>query len=148
MRLARRSRAILAALGATFAVGAFASLPLYANSAGADGYAGRSIDRDEPVLAARDISFPFSNVNDPFARSFPGDGYAPTSHQVVVPRRAGTLRLRAIVAGKERLALVDDGSSRVVTTGDSIAGARVIAITVDSVRLSDGRVIRIDEASR
>jgi len=42
------------------------------------------------------------------------------------------------------LALIDDGSSRIVTIGDEVDGARVVGIDTDGVRLSDGRVVRID----
>lgn len=147
MQLAHRSRVLLVASGAALAAAAFAVLPLYGRSTVAIGDVRRSVGSGELALRSAPQKYGFSIANDPFARPLPED------RKIVSPsplwqRKAISAQLRAIVAGKERLALIDDGSTRIVGTGDSVEGVRIVAITVDAVRLADGRLLRMGEGPR
>ncbi|GEM_PF-6994164 len=144
MRLTRRSRTALAVCGATLAAAAFAVPALYGNSAIAVGGAPRAIDAGPATRALTKSPPRFPQIVDPFALALADDARAATTTPPTAKPRKGVLRLRATVAGKARLALIDDGSSRIVTIGDEVDGARVVGIDTDGVRLSDGRVVRID----
>ena len=147
MHFGSRSRTILAASGAALAVAAFSLLPLYGNSTVA--VEGLAPTRDDGGRSAHPdwSKLRLSHVDDPFAHPLP------ENHDVTSPRsprrsRLTNVRLRAIVAGKERLALIEDGSSRIVGAGDSVEGVRIVQIGLDDMHLADGRVLHIDESAR
>jgi hypothetical protein len=144
MRLTRRRQAALAVCGATLAATAFAVPALYGNSAIAVGGASRTIDAGPAIRALTKSPPRFPQIVDPFALAFADDARVATTTPPTAKPRKAVLRLRATVAGKERLALIDDGSSRIVTIGDEVDGTRIVGIDTDGVRLSDGRVVRID----
>lgn len=146
MNLGRRSRTILAVAGAGLAAAAFALLPLYGDStvgfevreSGGDGGGNSVLHNQQDVHLAR--------VDDPFAHPLPED-HAIASIRPSLGRPAkNPVRLRAIVAGKQHLALIDDGSSRIVTAGESVDGVRIVEIGLDDMRLSDGRVLHVDDS--
>jgi hypothetical protein len=57
-------------------------------------------------------------------------------------------RVTAIVSGAHPYALVETtGRTRVVTIGERVAGASIVAIGIDGVRLSDGKTLTIGTAS-
>ena len=148
MRLGLRSRTLLAASGATLAVAAFAMLPLNGNSSVASEEVGSVRDGSHSAPIDRRITLRLSAVNDPFARPLPADVSVISPQPRAVLRKTVSIRLRAIVAGRDPLALIDDGSSRIVRSGDTVQGVRIIAIDGDSVHLADGRAIRMDESPR
>ena len=146
MHLGSRSRTILAASGAALAAAAFSLLPLYGDSTVA--VEDLAPTRDSGGSAHLDQSkLQLSHVDDPFAHPLP-EGHSITSPRLPLGPRVTNVRLRAIVAGKARLALIDDGSSRIVGAGDSVEGVRIVQIGLDDIRLADGRVLRLDESAR
>jgi hypothetical protein len=147
MQLGSRSRTILAAAGAALAVEAFSLLPLYGSSTVAVEDLAPTRDSGERSAHLDRLKSQLSHVDDPFAHPLPEDHSVTSPRSPLRPRVTG-VRLRAIVAGKERLALIDDGSSRIVGAGDSIEGVRIVQIGLDDIRLADGHVLRLDESAR
>lgn len=148
MQLGRRSRTVVAASGAALAVAAFAILPLTGSSSVASDRVTAVRYGGDSTSIGRRMTLHLSTLNDPFARPLPEDRNTVSPVPRAVLRKAASIRLRAIVSGKERLALIDDGSSRIVTVGDMVDGVRIVAIDGDSVHLADGRAIRMDESPR
>jgi hypothetical protein len=55
---------------------------------------------------------------------------------------APAMRVTAVMTGAHPFALVDDGgTTRIVTTGDEIAGAVIAAIRIDGVHLASGAIV-------
>lgn len=148
LRLTARSRRFAALAGSVLTVTAFAMLPATGWSSGTV-HAGPQDARVTPaMLWAEDTKTALPFADDPFARKLPESRQPPHSTQ-----RAGAIdqtvaRVRAIATGEEPLALIDDGSVRIVTVGDTVRSSRITSITPDGLSLSDGSRLRLDADRR
>jgi hypothetical protein len=165
LALAPRNRAALSALALAAFAGAFIATPLAARSSDVEhaATAPPATPLPEPSVVA--IIVP---RRDPFAGGVPEPRAAATPNASaalaavpsipaalgVLPPNAGAngivlpfssaARVTAIVTGPHPFALVDEGgATRVVGTGERIAGEAIAAIGIDGVRLANGTTLRV-----
>lgn len=174
--LDRSSRALLAALAFGAFGAAFVTTPIVARGA-AGPIAGAALTVTPlpsrtavaVVLPHRD---PFADGDAPAVRSSASPAHAPNAFPAIpsfavppipaalraLPPNAGaaasespfanTARVTAVVTGPHPFALVDDaGTTRVLTVGERIGAAAIVAIDAAGVRLTDGTKLPVAAAS-
>ena len=165
LALGPRSRAALGEHALTAFDGAFVATPLAARSSAIEHPAAASAAAPLPDPAAVSVVVP---RRDPFAGGV-AEPRAAATPQVsavlaavppipatlgVLPPNAGAggtmlppasaARVTAIVTGPHPFALVDEGgATRVVGTGERIAGETIAAIGLDGVRLANGTMLHV-----
>jgi len=150
LRLANRSRRVLLLAGALAAVASFASLPLLAEPLWRHA-PGTSAENDVAVVWPPDMrAVRLPPIDDPFARALPEEP-APLPagvHRSIEAGKSLDVRVQAIIQGKPPLALVQDGTTRIVAVGDTIEGARITAIAPDRILLANGKRLTLEDERR
>ncbi len=100
-----------------------------------------------PVLIRRN---PFVGGSVPASSPSSLPGMGTLSRTDFVPAGATSLpTVTAIAVGERPTAVVQqDGTSRIHTVGDHVAGHVIVSISLDGVRLDDGRLLGIGAAAR
>ena len=143
--LEHRSRCSIAATGAVLIGIALALVPLYGSSA----VNATMTKRDNLQTAAASLSDDLvpglPQIRDPFARYLPAPPSTIPVPQLKKRTRRGHPFVRAIVAGPQPRALVEDGSTRIVAIGDDVDGSAIVDIEPDTLVLHDGRRLGFGE---
>lgn len=141
-------RKVAGVTGAALMASAFAVLPTVVLPNGdVRSAAVRESTADGNVLS-NDARATLPPARDPFSGLLPATERAPAAVIKEGIKHEGQVRVRAISLGDEEMALIDDGSVRIVTVGDQIGKAYVSSMTPEAVTLSDGRRLTLDGGSQ
>ena len=164
--LAPRSRALLAAAALASFAAAFATTPIVARGAGniapLDPSHVATLPAPTPLLVVVPRRDPFAGGADGPPASAPTPDVADARARLAMPnvmlpvppslgtpvfQPVATSRVTAIVTGGHPTALVDEnGSARIIAVGDLFAGARVVHIDLNGVRLTNGATLAVAAA--
>lgn len=143
LRMCDRSRKILAVMGAVSAVASFACIPKNVHSAGVQQglESADVVTHRRSTLPAAAASGAF--IDDPFSR---WKSKQPRPSRVASnPVPAVPVRVRAIIEGRRTLALIQEGdATRIVSTGERVAGSSIADIRSDALWLANGTQLKID----
>jgi len=146
--LSARSRRVTGVAGSALTAAAFAMLPGIGWSSSTAEANLRDTRIETAILWSDDARMALPSVSDPFSRVLPEPEHPPQPSHAAAPPRQNSARVRAIATGSQPLALIDDGSVRIVTIGDAVRSGRVTSITTDAVVLSDGSHLKLDGDER
>lgn len=101
-----------------------------------------------PMLPERLDYQPFTIARDPFVPDASAIDRSELQNSAEKTKETDMPIVRAVILGPQSRALVETGGAvKVFSLGERIAGATIVRIDRDGIRLADGRLLRIEGGS-